>query len=142
MPGSAHDAALFRSSGLYTRQHALPQAIQHIGDQGVPLSLVGDAASPLLPWLMKSYPSGHLTAVEEAFSTMLGRVRVVVEQALEREVVDTAETILLPQLPHPWNLNRCVRSPVQLEEVMAVDCVALVERSESNKIKSSTITLN
>ncbi|RXM97023.1 hypothetical protein EOD39_14946 [Acipenser ruthenus] len=53
----------------------------HIGDQGVPLYLVGDAAYPLLPWLMKTYPSGHLTAVEEVFNTMLGRVWVVVEQA-------------------------------------------------------------
>ncbi|MGH0138958.1 UNVERIFIED_CONTAM: hypothetical protein FKN15_036812 [Acipenser sinensis] len=65
MPGSSHDAAAFHSSGLYRNQDALPQVMQHIGDQAVPLYVVGDAVYPLLPWLMKAYPSGRLTPAEE-----------------------------------------------------------------------------
>uniref|UniRef100_K7F0T2 DDE Tnp4 domain-containing protein n=1 Tax=Pelodiscus sinensis TaxID=13735 RepID=K7F0T2_PELSI len=46
----------------------------------MPVCLVGDAAYPLQPWLMKPY-TGHLNLSRQAFNARLTRAHIVVEGA-------------------------------------------------------------
>ena len=87
-PGSVHDARVFANSSLY--QKAIDGKIlqgrkQHLYGQDVPIFLVGDAAYPLFPWLMKPFTSSsQLTGEEKQFNYRLSRARIVVENAFGR----------------------------------------------------------
>lgn len=50
----------------------------------VPLLIIGDAAYPLLPWLMKPFPDGDLTPEQATFNAILRRARMIVEVAFGR----------------------------------------------------------
>ncbi|MGH0151213.1 UNVERIFIED_CONTAM: hypothetical protein FKN15_060192 [Acipenser sinensis] len=64
--------------------YSLPQGTQTVEDREVPFYIVGDAAYPLLCWLMKPYPANNITPEKEAFNYTMGRVRVVIEQSFGR----------------------------------------------------------
>ncbi|KAL0152670.1 hypothetical protein M9458_052393, partial [Cirrhinus mrigala] len=51
----------------------------------VPLTIIGDAAYPLLPWLQKPSAEGQgLTQAEQQYNYRLSRARMCVECAFER----------------------------------------------------------
>ena len=64
-PGRVHDARIFVNSTLYKRGQdgtLFPDRKKTISGKEIPLLVLGDAAYPLLPWLMKAYPdNGTLT---------------------------------------------------------------------------------
>lgn len=84
LPGSTHDAAVLRQSGLYINQDVHPKGSISIEGIDIPLMLAGDPAYPLLPWLMKAYPGPMLSPAEEAFNKHLNAIRVAVEHSFGR----------------------------------------------------------
>ncbi|KAK5639752.1 hypothetical protein RI129_010563 [Pyrocoelia pectoralis] len=76
MPGRVHDSRVFRTSPLYnTLTGVAPPITAHE-------HLLGDAAYPLLPFLLKPYrDNGHLTNAQTTFNTRLSSVRSMIEQA-------------------------------------------------------------
>ena len=54
------------------------------GEQPVPVCLLGDAAHPLLPYLMKEYAGGGSTIQEQIFGHCLSSARMVIECAFGR----------------------------------------------------------
>ncbi|XP_067388051.1 uncharacterized protein [Emydura macquarii macquarii] len=84
--GKAHDAHVFRNSGLFCKMQAgtfFPNQKIQIGSVEMPIVILGDPAYPLLPWLMKPY-TGHLDSDKECFNKRLSSCRMVVECAFER----------------------------------------------------------
>uniref|UniRef100_K7F2G0 DDE Tnp4 domain-containing protein n=1 Tax=Pelodiscus sinensis TaxID=13735 RepID=K7F2G0_PELSI len=56
--GRAHDARILRNSGLFQRLEAgtyFPRRDLTVGNVLMPICVVGDAAYPLMPWLMQPY---------------------------------------------------------------------------------------
>ncbi|XP_078594731.1 uncharacterized protein LOC144872428 [Branchiostoma floridae x Branchiostoma japonicum] len=89
MPGSVHDARVLRESNVFDRGESgtlLPQEFaQDINGVTVPAVLLGDAAYPTLPWLMKPYPdNGALTREKFDFNYRQSRARMTVECAFGR----------------------------------------------------------
>ena len=88
-PGRVHDARVLANSSLYARGQAetiFPQdKTQVINGVQVPVVIIGDAAYPLLEWLMKPFPdNGRLTPSQRAFNKNLSSTRMVVENAFGR----------------------------------------------------------
>ncbi|XP_036329886.1 protein ALP1-like [Rhagoletis pomonella] len=84
LPGSTHDATVFKESGLFKNSSTLiPRHTKLINGVETPLFLIGDPAYPLLPWLIKPY-TGSLNAAEESFNCHLSSARIVVENAFGR----------------------------------------------------------
>uniref|UniRef100_A0A672HMP7 Protein ANTAGONIST OF LIKE HETEROCHROMATIN PROTEIN 1-like n=2 Tax=Salarias fasciatus TaxID=181472 RepID=A0A672HMP7_SALFA len=87
-PGRVHDARVLSNSSLYERGQngtLLPSLQETIQDVDVPLVILGDAAYPLLPWLMKPYQEGRgITAEQTAFNHRLSQARMTVERAFGR----------------------------------------------------------
>ncbi|CAH1263518.1 uncharacterized protein [Branchiostoma lanceolatum] len=86
MPGSVHDARVLRKSRIFRRAESgtlLPQEFaQDINGVAVPAVLLGDAAYPHLPWLMKPYPdNGALGRDRFKFNYRHSRARMTVECA-------------------------------------------------------------
>ncbi|XP_075794894.1 carbohydrate sulfotransferase 13 isoform X4 [Pelodiscus sinensis] len=82
----AHDARVYRNSSVCQRLHArtfFPDRHIRVGDVDMPVRLVGDAAYPLQPWLMKPY-MGHLNPSRQAFNARLTRACIVIEGAFGR----------------------------------------------------------
>ena len=87
-PGSVHDARVLSRSELYNRGEAgtlVGDLPRHIAGVDVPLLILGDAAYPLLSWLMTPYrDSGRLTAAQKRYNYRQSRARMVVENAFGR----------------------------------------------------------
>lgn len=83
--GKVHDARVFANSSLYERGQngtLFPNFTERFENVDVPVVLLGDAAYPLLPWLMKPYPEGRgTTPAQVIFNQRLSRSRMTVERA-------------------------------------------------------------
>ena len=81
-PGRVHDARVLHNSELFSKAESgslFPQHTVLIGGARVPIVILGDAAYPLKPWLMKPYiNTGSLTAQQQKFNYHLSHTRVVV----------------------------------------------------------------
>ena len=63
----------------------MPSRIRRINNVDVPVMILGDAAYPMLPWIMKPYPgTGTLSRKQRHFNYRLSRARMVVECAFGR----------------------------------------------------------
>ena len=84
-PSSVHDARVFAHSSLYNKGVAgtlLPSKERIIHGVKEPLFIVGDAAYPLLSWLMKPYPQSLATSTDKmTYNYRLSRAHIVVENA-------------------------------------------------------------
>lgn len=84
-PGKVHDARVFANSSLFERgqSHTLfPRIMERFEGVDVPVVILGDAAYPLLPWLMKPYPENQQTTpAQTTFNNRLSKARMAVERA-------------------------------------------------------------
>ncbi|XP_065061675.1 uncharacterized protein LOC135688686 [Rhopilema esculentum] len=87
-PGSVHDARVFGNSSIShcLRSGKIPTQEKEIvpDSKKVPVCLIGDAAYPILPFLMKEFPSGAKTVHEQFFSYRLSSARMTIECAFGR----------------------------------------------------------
>ena len=121
-PGKAHDARVFRNSPIFAfgEQNRLPGEIKEINGINIPVHLIGDAAYPLLNWLMTPF-KGRLNAIQNTYNYKLSSARMVVENSFGR-------------LKARWRrlLKRFDGSIPFLLDVI-VDCVVLHNICEINK---------
>ena len=87
-PGKVHDARVFANSSCYikgTNGTMFPNWPRTIGGVSVPLVILGDAAYPLLPWLMKPYMENASTTHQQRnYNYRHSRARMIVENAFGR----------------------------------------------------------
>ena len=83
--GSAHDARVFRNSGIYNKptvDNILDGDTVQIAGTTIPLFIIGDSAYPLSKWLMKPFAhNSSLSPQQKTFNYTLSRSRIVVENA-------------------------------------------------------------
>ncbi len=84
-----HDARVFANSSIYMKGEngdlISENKTKNMYDVDIPLVLLGDAAYPLLPWLMKPYSdNGRLSKEKLHFNYRLSRARMVIENAFGR----------------------------------------------------------
>ena len=87
--GKVHDARAFANSALYRKGQSgnlfFPAPQKRFQGTDIPVVVVGDAAYPLLPWLIKLFVHNFcLTVDEEYFNYRHSKARMVVEDAFRR----------------------------------------------------------
>eukprot|EP00794_Sanderia_malayensis_P017876 gene17876-19655_t len=85
-PGKVHDARVFANSHVYEKgvnRTLFPASkSKNINGIKVPVFIIGDAAYPLLSWVMKPFAdNGNLSDEKAHFNYRLSRARMVVENA-------------------------------------------------------------
>ena len=87
-PGKVHDARVFANSAIYRAGEAgvlFPDRPKRYGNVNLPISIIGDPAYPLMPWVMKAYPEGPGTAQNQRiFNYRLSRARMCIENTFGR----------------------------------------------------------
>jgi len=87
-PGRVHDARIFSNSGLYRQGEngeLFQQHTTNINGIDIPVLLLGDAAYPLKPWLMRPFSDfGNLTHEQKTFNYKHSSTRMVVEGTFGR----------------------------------------------------------
>ncbi|CAM5164998.1 unnamed protein product [Natator depressus] len=81
-PGKVHDTSIYRNTDLFRKLQAgtfFPDQKITTGEVEIPIVILGDAAYPLMPWLMKPY-TGSLDSSKERFNR-LSWCRMTVECA-------------------------------------------------------------
>ena len=98
--GRVHDAHVFQISRLFAKASngvLLPDTAKDIDGVRVPLVILGDAAYPLMPWLMKPYINNRrLDDEQKHFNYRQSRARMVVENTFGR--LKTRWRVLLKQM--------------------------------------------
>ncbi|XP_032809146.1 uncharacterized protein LOC116941911 isoform X1 [Petromyzon marinus] len=83
-PGTTQEEVVLRQSALYANSHLLPECPMEISGVEVPLQILGDAATPLLPWLLKGFSVENPTPEEAFFNKHISNARSVVDCAFGR----------------------------------------------------------
>lgn len=115
-PGKVHDARVLANSSLYDRGQngtLFPDWTETFEGVDVPLLILGDAAYPLLPWLIKPFPEHRdTTPAQTNFNHRLSQARMTVERAFGR-------------LKGRWRclLKRCDAHISLVSHVIAACCV-------------------
>ena len=115
-PGNSHDSVNFQSTDLWNQiknQDYLPKIGKKVGSLLVPPLILGDAAFPLQPWLMKPCTNANPTPQQRYYNYRLSRARMVTEGAFG-------------QLKGRWRvlLRRCECSQENTKKA-ALACVVL-----------------
>ncbi|XP_072248004.1 uncharacterized protein [Leuresthes tenuis] len=116
---------------------SLPGAA-HLGD--VPHVMVGDAAFPLKPYLMRPYPSLNLTRQKRIFNNRLSRARMVVEDAFG--ILSSRWRVLHRRINlHPQNVDTLVLAACILHNFLLSprETVRLLEEAEQQGKKLSPV---
>ena len=117
-----HDARVFRNSPLFSlgERGLLPGESKNINGVQIPVHFIGDAAYPLLNWMMTPY-KGTLSESQHIYNYKLSSARMVIEKSFGR-------------LKARWRrfLKRFDGSIRFLLDVI-VDCVILHNMCEVNK---------
>lgn len=114
--GNSHDSVIFQSTDLWNQiknQDYLPKIGKKVGSLLVPPLILGDAAFPLQPWLMKPCTNANPTPQQKYYNYRLSRARMVTEGAFG-------------QLKGRWRvlLRRCECSQENTKKA-ALACVVL-----------------
>ena len=86
-PGSVHDARIFANSNLYQQglnATLFPRSSLLLDGSDVPVVILGDAAYPLLKWLLKPFSHGTTNRDERNFNYRSSRARMVIENCFGR----------------------------------------------------------
>ncbi len=113
---------------MFLKKTSLPGAA-HIGE--VPHVMVGDAAFPLKPYLMRPYPGQNLTHKKRIFNYRLSRARMVVENAFG--ILSSRWSIFHRRINlHPKNVDTLVVAACILHNFLLApsENVQLLEEAE------------
>ena len=144
-PGKVHDARVFANSSCYIKSAngtMFPNWPRTIGGVSVPLVILGDAAYPLLPWLMKPYMENASTTHQQRnYNYRHSRARMIVENAFGR--LKGSWRCLLKRIDlHVLNVPNIVASCVVLHNIWEIygdRCSQewIVQESSSDSISST-----
>ena len=83
-PGNSHDSIILQSMSLWSdiqNGKVLPSFLQNENDVNIPPLLIGDAALPQEPFLMKPFMNAVLSTEQHYFNYRLSRARMIIECA-------------------------------------------------------------
>lgn len=119
--GGNADGSIFANSGYGRRllcgELGLPQPAALPNEEIIPHFIVGDAAFPLKPNLMKPYSGRNLGSLQENFNYSLSRARRTIENAFGI-LVARWRILLAPLHLHPTAAENIVKATVVLHNFL------------------------